>query len=131
MKKTRPYLTLGRLCKLTLLAGCSLYGLHGVASAQDTTTAAPADEEPQTVVVLGSRIPRTQKEGPAPVTVITSDQIRAGGYASVPDVLKTVTANSGETESMQSGNAADYSPGAQQVDLRGLGPNHTLVMVNG
>jgi outer membrane receptor protein involved in Fe transport len=131
MLKTRPYMTLGRLCKLTLLAGCSLYGLHGVASAQDTTTAAPADDEPQTVVVLGSRIPRTQKEGPAPVTIISSDQIRAGGYASVPDVLKTVTQNGGETQSQQSGDAADYSPGAQQVDLRGLGPNHTLVMVNG
>ena len=130
MKKTRPYITLGRLCKLTLLAGCSLYGLHGVASAQDAA-ATPEADEPETVVVLGSRIPRTQKEGPAPVTVITSDEIRSGGYANVPDVLKTITANSGETQSQQSGNAADYSPGAQQVDLRGLGPNHTLVMVNG
>ncbi len=130
MLKTRPYMTLGRLCKLTLLAGCSLYGLHGVASAQDTA-AAPVADEPQTVVVLGSRIPRTQKEGPAPVTVINADQIRAGGYASVPDVLKTITANSGDTQSQQNNNAADFSPGAQQVDLRGLGPNHTLVMVNG
>jgi outer membrane receptor protein involved in Fe transport len=119
-----------RFCKLTLLAGCSLYSLHGVAQAQDAATA-PAADEPTTVTVLGSRIPRTQKEGPAPVTVITSEQIRAGGYASVPDVLKTVTQNGGETQSQQSGNAADYSPGAQQVDLRGLGPNHTLVMVNG
>ena len=25
----------------------------------------------------------------------------------------------------------DFTPGAQQVDLRGLGPNHTLVLVNG
>ena len=33
-----------RLCKLTLLAGCSLYGLHGVANAQDTTAAPEADE---------------------------------------------------------------------------------------
>lgn len=119
-----------RFCKLTLLAGCSLYSLHGVAQAQDAATA-PAADEPTTVTVLGSRIPRTQKEGPAPVTVITSEEIRAGGYASVPDVLKTLTQNGGDTQSQQSGNAADYSPGAQQVDLRGLGPNHTLVMVNG
>lgn len=120
---------ISRLFKLSLLAGCSLYGIGTVAHAQDTTTA--ASEEPQVVTILGSRIPRTQKEGPAPVTTITSDQIRAGGYASVPDVLKTVTQNGGETQSQQSGNAADFSPGAQQVDLRGLGPNHTLVMVNG
>jgi outer membrane receptor protein involved in Fe transport len=126
-------LTLRRFCKLTLLAGCSLYGLSGAAHAQDATpTPAPTSDDAATVVtVLGSRIPRARKEGPAPVTTITSDQIRAGGYASVPDVLKTVTQNSGETQSQQSGNAADFSPGAQQVDLRGLGPNHTLVMVNG
>lgn len=120
---------LRRLFKLSLLAGCSLYGVSTAAFAQDST--APAQDDTTVVTVLGSHIPRTQKEGPAPVTTITSDQIRAGGYASVPDVLKTVTQNSGETQSQQSGNAADFSPGAQQVDLRGLGPNHTLVMVNG
>ncbi|ESQ88598.1 hypothetical protein ABAC460_15005 [Asticcacaulis sp. AC460] len=124
MKKT----FLHKMLKPALLAGCSLIGLSGAAAlAQDATP----PEEGGVVTVLGSRIPRTQKEGPAPVTVITQDQIRAGGYGSVPDVLKTLTQNSGETQSMQSGNAADYSPGAQQVDLRGLGPNHTLVMVNG
>ncbi|HET8898701.1 MAG TPA: TonB-dependent receptor, partial [Rhodanobacteraceae bacterium] len=31
----------------------------------------------------------------------------------------------------QSASGADFSPGAQQVDLRGLGPNHSLVLVNG
>lgn len=125
MKKT----LFRQLLKPGLLAGCSLIGLSAsVAFAQD----APAPTEETTVVtVLGSRIPRARKEGPAPVTVITDAQIRAGGYASVPDVLKTVTQNSGETQSQQSGNAADFSPGGQQVDLRGLGPNHTLVMVNG
>lgn len=129
-----PNNRLARYCKLTLLAGCSLYGLLATASfAQDTAPSAEptAQEDGGVVTILGSRIPRVRKEGPAPVTVITSEEIRAGGYANVPDVLKTITQNGGETQSMQSGNAADYSPGAQQVNLRGLGPNHTLVMVNG
>jgi outer membrane receptor protein involved in Fe transport len=129
-----PQNRLATYCKLSLMMGCSLYGLAATAALAQTppTTSAPVSaEEPQVVTVVGSRIPRVRKEGPAPVTVITSDQIRAGGFANVPDVLKTLTQNSGETQSMQSGNAADYSPGAQQVNLRGLGPNHTLVMVNG
>ncbi|KAG1188002.1 hypothetical protein G6F35_014342 [Rhizopus arrhizus] len=42
-----------------------------------------------------------------------------------------MTQNGGETQSQQSSSGADFSPGAQQVDLRGLGPNHTLVLVNG
>ena len=49
----------------------------------------------------------------------------------MPDVLRSLTQNGGETQSQQSASGADFSPGAQQVDLRGLGPNHTLVLVNG
>ncbi len=90
---------------------------------------APTNEE--VVTVLGSRIKRINKEGPAPVTTITAATIEAGGYASVPDVLKSVTQNGGATLSEQDYGGAIMTPGAAQVDLRGLGPNHTLVMVNG
>jgi len=96
--------------------------------------AAPAPApvtELQTLQVTGSRIPRADLEGPAPVTLITADDIRAGGFTSVPDVMQSLTQNGGETQSQQSAGGADFSPGAQQVDLRGLGPNHTLVLVNG
>ncbi|BAV95889.1 TonB-dependent receptor [Lysobacter enzymogenes] len=85
----------------------------------------------ETIQVTGSRIPRAQIEGPAPVTVMTAQEIKANGFTSVPDVLRAMTQNGGETQSQQSASGADFSPGAQQVDLRGLGPNHTLVLVNG
>ena len=107
---------------------------------QDATPppqAAPAVEEPppptelETVQVTGSRIPRAQVEGPAPITVVTAEEIQAAGFTSVPDLLRSMTQNSGETQSQQSSSAGDFSPGGQQVDLRGLGPNHTLVLVNG
>ena len=104
------------------------------ATAPAASSAPPAQEEPatlETLQVTGSRIPRAQIEGPAPITVITSDDIRAGGFTSVPDVLQSLTQNGGETQSEQSAGGADFSPGAQQVDLRALGPNHTLVLVNG
>lgn len=65
------------------------------------------------------------------MTVITAEDIKANGFVSVPDVLRAMTQNGGETQSQQSSSGADFSPGAQQVDLRGLGPNHTLVLVNG
>ncbi|GGZ19956.1 TonB-dependent receptor plug domain-containing protein [Asticcacaulis endophyticus] len=113
--------------KFGLLAGCSLISLSAVAQ-----EAAPAaDEEITTVTVLGSNIPRTRKEGPAPVTVIDSRTIEANGYTSVPDILRSVTQNGGQTQSQQSYGGALTTPGAAQVDLRGLGPNHTLVMING
>ena len=97
---------------------------------------APAEPEESAtsvgkVTVTGSRIPRAQTEGPAPVTVITAKEIKDNGFTSVPDILRGVTQNGGETQSQQSSSGADFSPGAEQVDLRGLGPNHTLVLVNG
>lgn len=105
--------------------------LMGVAAAAGAQTPAPGVQQLDTVQVTGSRIPRAQVEGPAPVTVITGEQIQASGFTSVPDVLRSMTQNGGETQSQQSSSGADFSPGAQQVDLRGLGPNHTLVLVNG
>ncbi|RZZ81592.1 TonB-dependent receptor [Pseudoxanthomonas winnipegensis] len=99
------------------------------APAPQADSDAPTDLE--RLQVTGSRIPRAQVEGPAPITTITAEDIKAKGFTTVPDVLRAITQNGGETQSQQSANGADFSPGAQQVDLRGLGPNHTLVLVNG
>lgn len=117
------------------LAGVSPFTLSVAAMAQDTLQTSPAQPpaaaETAPITVLGSRIPRTDVDGPAPVTVIDSDDILRQGYQDVPDLLRSVTQNSGETQSTQSFGANTFTPGAQQVDLRGLGPNHTLVLVNG
>src|SRR3546814_10109315 len=49
----------------------------------------------------------------------------------MPEVMRSMTQNNGATQSPQSISNSDFTPGAQQVDLRGLCPNHTLVLVNG
>ncbi|WP_235977109.1 TonB-dependent receptor plug domain-containing protein [Sandaracinobacteroides hominis] len=111
-----------------------LAALMASAAWAQTPPAASATEpaaDAADIIVTGSRIPRALVEGPAPVTVINSEAIRDNGYASVPDILRAVTQNTGETQSQQSFSGASFTPGAQQVDLRGLGPNHTLVLVNG
>lgn len=107
------------------LGGCmSIVATPAWAQEDDTSDTAE-------ILVIGSRIPRAVQEGPAPVTTINADTIRDNGYTSVPDILRAVTQNGGETQSQQSFSGASFTPGAQQVDLRGLGPNHTLVLVNG
>ena len=90
-----------------------------------------APSELEVVQVTGSRIARTAIEGPSPITVITADDIQAGGFTAVPELLRSITQNGGETQSQQSSSGADFSPGAQLGDLRGLVPYHTLVLVNG
>lgn len=98
-----------------------------------TSARAPAAEAPartlQEVVVTGSRIPRSQIEGPAPVVTITAQDIAQRGFANVPDLMTSLTQNLGALDNNQYTDG--FSPGAQAVDLRGLGPNHTLVLVNG
>ena len=94
---------------------------------EDQATANP--KTLQEVVVTGSRIPRAQIEGPAPVVTITSQEIQQRGIVDVPDLMSSLTQNLGALDNNQSTDG--FSPGAQAVDLRGLGPNHTLVLVNG
>ncbi|MEO8802402.1 MAG: TonB-dependent receptor [Rudaea sp.] len=99
---------------------------------QGTAAGEPPEEKSQTletVTVTGSRIPRAQVEGPAPVVTITAQQITNRGFATVSDVMTSLTQNLGALDNNQNTNG--FSPGAQAVDLRGLGPNHTLVLVNG
>jgi outer membrane receptor protein involved in Fe transport len=127
------------MMKSHLLRASALAGAAGLMIAGQTAAQTPSpavstvndDTAVEALVVTGSRIPRIATEGPAPVTVITSDSIKAAGFNSVPDVLRSLTQNGGETQTQQSSSGADWTPGAQQVDLRGLGPNHTLVLVNG
>ncbi|MGH8042952.1 MAG: TonB-dependent receptor [Rudaea sp.] len=88
-----------------------------------------APQAMDTITVTGSRIPRAQIEGPAPVITITAQDISNRGFATVADVMTSLTQNLGALDNNQ--NTDGFSPGAQAVDLRGLGPNHTLVLVNG
>lgn len=107
----------------------ALLSMAAPALAQTATQGQP--QQLDTVQVTGSRIPRAQVEGPAPVTVVTAEQIKSAGFTSVPDVLRSLSQNSGSTQGQQNTTGAQSTPGAQAVDLRGLGPNHTLVLVNG
>ena len=82
------------------------------------------------VTVVGSRIKRSDVEGPAPVVVITRADIDREGFQTVGDMLQTLTQN---TTSSFTGDLAvsGFTPNAQVVNLRNLGPGLTLTLVNG
>lgn len=83
-----------------------------------------------TVTVVGSRIKRVDVEGPAPVTVISRDQIEREGFQTVGDMLQTLSQN---TTASYTGDlaTAGFTPNAQVVNLRNLGPGYTLTLING
>jgi len=76
------------------------------------------------VIVLGSRIDRNG-EGPAPVQVFTRRMIEDLGASSIPDVLRYTP--------QQPFNRAEhyYTNGAEYAQMRGIGIDTTLILVNG
>ena len=107
-----------------------------VALAQADEDAEDADKEATTetqfeaVNIVGSRIKRAEVEGPAPVVVISRTDFEREGFSTVADALQTLTQN---TTSSFTGDLAvtGFSPNAQVVNLRNLGPGYTLTLING
>ncbi len=124
--------------KATLLAavtpGVAL--ISPLAFAQSGPVAAlgsPQQGEPEgnnEIVVTGSRIARPEVDSPVPVTTITSEQLLQRASPNVSDILNElpqVAVGSTRTNS----NFLTSGTGISTVNLRGLGSNRTLVLVNG
>ncbi len=80
------------------------------------------------IEVTGSRIKRAEIEGAVPVTVLTRAQIDASGKTSVADVLRETTFASFGNFRPQSGSSAQS---VADIDLRGIGSDRTLVLIDG
>ena len=81
------------------------------------------------VVVTGSRIAKDGFEYSSPVTVYDSDQLILAGNASIDEFLKNVPQFTGYQMGTSTNNGSDE--GQKKVDMRGLGFERTLVLING
>ncbi|MFZ4650136.1 MAG: TonB-dependent receptor [Rubrivivax sp.] len=82
----------------------------------------------QRIEITGSRLKRVDSEGALPVTVIDRQAIEASGQNSVAELMRSITFSSFGNTKPQSGNSAQA---LADVDLRGLGSNRTLVLIDG
>ena len=98
------------------------------AMAQD----APADDAAteSEIVVTGSRIARPDLEAAAPVSVVSNDLLLASGNTTAGDIIQYAPALFGSISSDLSATRGTLV-GGTQLDLRNLGPERTLVLVNG
>lgn len=94
---------------------------------------AQSDDLIEEVVVTGSRIARDSNlTGALPVQSLSADDIRASGEFSLSDVVNDIPALLQSVTGEQSVDAgAEFSDGANVLNLRGLGAERTLVLVNG
>ena len=89
--------------------------------------AAPAIEE-VLVVGLGSRIPgRTSADLPVPVDTLTSEALENTGQVEVGRMLQSLA----PSFNFPSSSISDGTDALRPATLRGLGPDQTLVLING
>lgn len=115
--------------KLTLAL---LATLSSSAIAQNQLAKKTSDTETleiERIITTGSRIKRTDIEGVVNVTTITSSDMIKNGFNNVYDALTNLTQSNGaligEVET------GSYTPGAKEINLLGIGPEYTLVLING
>lgn len=123
------------MSSVTLTAKAIRRSLLAVAATSVATTGlfssalmAADDQKVERIEVTGSRIQRQDMETASPVTVISAEAIRAEGFTSVDELLQTQISMAGAALGSSSNNGSD---GVAQVDLRGMGSQRTLVLLNG
>lgn len=115
---------------IALGAGAGLL-VSGAAYSQSTEQSEEqAEERTERIQVTGSRIARPGELSATPLTVISGDGLVNAGVVNVADLLhqmpNTLVGLSPETT-----NNTIFASGLNNTDLRGLGSNRTLVLVNG
>ncbi|MCW2392921.1 outer membrane receptor protein involved in Fe transport [Sphingobium sp. B1D7B] len=129
MKKTTSQ-TLLKLAAAPAVLGLAM--LSSAAHAQEPQNA-DAAEDGEVIVVTGSRIARPELEVANPIVAVTAEAIERTGQINVADVLLRNPALTASIGSSLSGGADSGfgTTGANLLDLRNLGTNRTLVLVNG
>jgi outer membrane receptor protein involved in Fe transport len=107
---------------LGISAGTLAIGAAPGALAQDDA------QEIEEITVTGSRIKRADLDSASPVSVLQREDILDAGLTDVGNLIKRMPSMSGSPIGTTNNNGGD---GSVQIDLRGLGVDRTLTLVNG
>ncbi|KQT33565.1 hypothetical protein ASG29_05900 [Sphingomonas sp. Leaf412] len=84
------------------------------------------------IIVTGSLIRGSREDAAVPVDVISSDELAKQGAPSAVDLLKNLPTSNGVIgDANQFDSRSQGNEGVASVNLRGLGPQRTLVLLNG
>lgn len=102
--------------------------------ADDTTVTSPAEveeaEQVNVITVTGSRIQRPNDRSTSPIVSLSLDEIQSTGEINLGDALNDLPSLR-STFSQSNSTRFIGTAGLNLLDLRGLGTNRTLVLVNG
>jgi iron complex outermembrane recepter protein len=96
---------------------------------------APSGNETlEEVIVTGSRIATPNATSTSPIQVVTAQDVQLSGKSDISDIINQLPQNFNNDLGQDLGNRTTgltTAGGVATADLRGLGPNRTLVLVNG
>ncbi len=93
-------------------------------------TAQQSGSQLEEVTVTGSRIERSGMNAPTPVTVVSTEELSYMAPGNIIEALSQLPLFYGNTSSQDPGGFFT-SPGSGNLNLRGIGTNRTLVLLNG
>lgn len=83
------------------------------------------------IEVTGSRIRSAEMETAQPITTISREDIQGQGFTSVADILQNLTSSGSPAISRSMALSSGEDVGGYFIDLRNLGAQRTLILVNG
>ena len=123
---------MGHYSRRLLVRGA--FGLACGLAGCEFAAGAPADSETNTTLeeltVTASRIEHSGFQAPTPVSLIDAAQIDQRGTTNIANIINEIPAFTGSI-TPASTNLNSRQNGINAVDLRGLGSNRNLVLLNG
>ncbi|MET1257348.1 TonB-dependent receptor plug domain-containing protein [Aliikangiella maris] len=116
-----------KFSKISLAILASISALPAIAEEVDNS-----ESEQQVIQITGSRLQRSTAAAPVPTTVVSASQIEQLGFTNTGDILNSLPAIAGSVGARSgSSGTGDPSAGLELANLRGLGTERTLVLVDG
>jgi len=111
---------------IAIILGC-LVAAAGALAQDNQQTATIDDNAIEEIVVTGTRIKRRDFDTASPLTTISKENIAFSGQATIEETLNRMP------QVMPSYGRASNNPGTgtAEINLRGLGPGRSLVLLNG
>lgn len=105
---------------------------HGAAFAQDAAKPDPDENTLGELVVTGTRIVRDGYQAPTPTSVIGAEQIAAKAASNIADFVNELPSLAGSTSPRANvGSLSAGMIGINALNLRNLGANRTLILLDG
>jgi outer membrane receptor protein involved in Fe transport len=108
----------------SMICGMALLGLSAT---QAMAAAADADAAVSEVVVTGTRIPTPNLTSISPVAVVGSEEVKLQGTTRIEDLINNLP----QAFASFGGNLSNGATGSANVNLRNLGGQRTLVLIDG